>query len=273
LPDADTRSTARLPEAPTSFRVALTGSACYGDCPTYSATLDAEGQVTFVGKQCVARPGVYRKKVSSEQARAFYDQLKNTAYASLNERYYTKTDGCPQVFTDAPTSTWRVDADGTSKALAHDKGCEGVSELEAIDALEPVFQASAEIVDWLRPAPFNCGWQPVAVQAGHYRLSHNGVALGVLTLKSRSFELAACNGQKLQEGEIGADTLRFEVGRWVLLGENESRIKLSEALGDVGAILIDVDLRPDALAPTTARGLRESDEIALELKLDAACSD
>jgi hypothetical protein len=191
----------------------------------------------------------------------------------LNERYTAQTD-CPRgVATDGPTSRWRVEADDSSKPLDYDKGCEGVPELDAIDALEPVFQSTAEISAWLKPAPFNCGWRPVAVQSGSYRLSQNGVALGVLALKNRTFEFMDCKGQNRQRGEIASDSLTFQVGRWVLLGENDTRIKLSEALGDVGAILIEVDARPDALPPTTARGLRESDEITLELTLGAACSN
>jgi Domain of unknown function (DUF6438) len=147
---------AELPKQPANFRIELAGSACFGTCPTYNASIDQDGNVSFTGERCVAQPGTSSKRVPAEDARAIYDALRATKFATLGDRYLRTEDGCSAVATDHPTSTWKVAADEFEKSLVRYHGCMGVAGLPEVDAVEAVFQVRAAIDVWLEPPSPPC---------------------------------------------------------------------------------------------------------------------
>jgi hypothetical protein len=272
--DADGSSAAALPVQPDTFHVELSGTPCFGDCPTYSASIDQDGKVRFVGERCVARPGVFEYEVSAADARAVYDALIATKYASLRDRYVDEEDGC-DVFTDAPTYTWNVLADDRQKPLTRYGGCEGVDGLDDVDAVMSVLHERAEVNRYLKPALFNCDYQPAKVLDVSLQLSRAGVPLAVLKLASSQegwsgdFELSDCSGASTAHGDI-----RLENGRWVLLAEQRTPIALPGALGDAGSLVVDLKSAEKFGADATIRGvraLRETEDVTFDFKVGDAC--
>jgi hypothetical protein len=264
----------QLPEHPETFRIALSGGPCYGSCPTYSASLDQDGNVSFVGETCAARPGVFAHKVSREDAHAVYDALRATAYASLGDRYTTEEDGC-DLWTDSPTYRWEVSADAETKPLERYAGCEGVAGLSEIDAVMQVFHERADILRFLEPPPFECDYGAASVVAASVRLSQAGVARALLKIsnknnRSGSFVLEDCSGVERARGD-----LQIESRRWVLLDESRNAISLPDALGEVGSLVVDLAPAATFNGPVSiagVRGLRADDDLSFDFAPATDCT-
>jgi hypothetical protein len=262
-----------LPEDPATFRIELTGTACEGGCPTYSVAMDQDGNVSFVGEACVARPGVFTQKVAAEDARAVYDALLATPYGELRDRYNEPSE-CPELLVDAPTYSWRVQADGQEKSLVRYAGCDGVPALEEVDAVMRVVHQRSDVARYLYPAAINCMASSSRPFDLELRLSHH-VPIGVLKLESTppapwSLVLRDCTGRELARGTLWQDP-----EHWLLIDERQRPISLPGALGEVGSLLLDIE-QPDvadALPSVRAvRALYNDRELALEFAAGASCA-
>lgn len=270
-------SAPELPSAPASFEIELSGSRCLGDCPVYSVSVNDRGSVTFYGALCVARPGPYHKTVPAKDARAIYDRLRRTPFARMREHYFGKADGCTSTDAgDAPTSSWRVEADDTTKTVERYYGCEGVPTLEQLDALEPIVQELTGIVDWLEPRTPTCGGAPTfEVKEWTFVLGSGGSAVGTLVVHTNyEFELLDCAGEMVQSGVVLTESLiRNAAGRLIFLGADRSPLELPEGLGVVGSVVIDFPLTGTSQQLLAARGLREDDELTLDVTVAGSCAD
>lgn len=250
------------PAMPTTFRIGVHGTRCYGDCPDYSLELDQAGKVTFFGGACAARPGAFTKQVAPADARMLYDGLAATQFWTLGERYVDMQDGCPMLWTDNRNISWNVAIDERSKMLVHYLGCKGLAELDRIDALETLAIQVSGVEPWLRPAPFNCGAGSRTPPYGFalepaYRISQGAQVLGVLVLEADASRWTwnDCAGARLLQGDI-----IFEASRWSLLDPAKHPIQLPGGLGEVGSIVLD---KPEGDAPPRVRALRANDELTL----------
>lgn len=259
-----------LPAQPATFQIILSGSACFGSCPTYSASIDQDGNVKFVGERCVARPGVFTHKVSGRDAQAVYDALYATPYRRLADRYTTKEDGC-LLASDAPTYSWQVSADDASKPLERYRGCEGVKGLAKVDAVMEVLHQHADVVRFLEPSPgFACE------EGGDFRFSETNLRLSlagepraILKIRpkrewSASFTLETCTGEQLAAGDIGT-----EISRWILISEDHEPIAVPGAPGPLGSLVVSV--QPDAPFESV-RGLLEDDEVEFDFAPGESCA-
>lgn len=263
-----------LPVEPAQFSVELSGTACFGDCPTYTVSIDQAGEVRFVGEQCVARPGVFTQRVAPEAARALYDAIVASPYPRLGDRYVTASDGC-NVFTDAPTSRWRVRGDDQEKTLTRYHGCDGVDELLEVDALESLVRTQSAVEAWFRRPDFNCGYQlPKLPSQGRYRLERLGAPVALLTIESANgwsgnFSVRDCAGTETARGDV-----RPEHGRLVLLEAQRGEITLPEDLGSVGSLLIEGEKTGfnQPFVAQRARGLFVDSETEFQLVEAATCT-
>jgi hypothetical protein len=304
-PDASVEPS--LPSDPESFRIQLSGGSCLGDCPSYRVSIDQAGHVEFTGTRCVARPGTYSHDVAAEDARAIYDALSRTEYGRLNERYFSEADGCPEVVTDAPISTWIVTVDGREKRVDVYGGCFGIDALNALRLVEKTVDARSDALRYLEPNPrcLDGGRAPFAT----LRVSKEGTAIAMLELKALSFpdrpplafpsaseyELRDCAGTVIAQGSLHSEgprlvlledlapaitgtapiTLppRADVTSTVLSIPETSPIALP-TIGDVASII--VDLLGDSYAaepqiPVKAHALRQESDVDLDLTPASTC--
>jgi hypothetical protein len=264
-----------LPERPKVFRIELSAGSCLGSCPTYSMSLDQDGYVSFVGEGCLLRPGVWERRIAKADARAVYDALLATSFDSLGDRYEREEDGC-MLITDAPTTVWRVVADGKKKTLKHYGGCLGVAEekLAEVEAIRPLMQERAEVVDLLE-TDSRCPFQVNRIPAATFRMSCDGVALGVVQVTAmyeapRYFELRDCAGAVLAKGDA-----RVQGGRLILLEQDRTTITLPGELGSAASLLLELATPPDSsrepLVPTQARALRDDEDLVFDLMVASSC--
>lgn len=231
-----------LPEAPEHFEIQIAKSECFGSCPVYTARIDEAGEVRFRGEMCVARPGMSMRALTAADARALYDALRASPFAALNPRYADTKDGCKAVSTDGPGTTWRVTVDGVTREVLRYSGCEWLSELEALDALEAEVQSTLQLEDWVGPVRHGCEEAfdrgPFSLRLG---LSYEGTALGTLEPAANGgFVLKGCDGAELVRGVATGDRLDAQVSRWVLQAEDLATLQLPGAVGEVGSVLIRV---------------------------------
>ena len=126
---------------PDDTLITLQRSVCYGACPDYKLTISADGTVTFEGHQFVRVKGKAKKMISAEQLRQLIAEFEKAKYFSLNDKYETERDGCPEVWTDNPWVVTSIRINGKSKSISHYHGCrenrgnalypKGLTELES----------------------------------------------------------------------------------------------------------------------------------------------
>lgn len=65
----------------------LEKTACYGSCPVYTATILADGQVFYEGKQFVDKKGFYTSKMSKKDVRSIDQKLLSIEFFKMEDRY------------------------------------------------------------------------------------------------------------------------------------------------------------------------------------------
>jgi hypothetical protein len=256
---------AQLPAMPATLSVQLQTTACLGTCPVYKVRVDQAGQVSFVGGNCSARPGVFTKTVAPAAVQGFYDSLRASPYFALGNTY-TDPQTCPTLSSDAPGQLWNVIVEGLRKPLSYDEGCMGVPALDAIDALVPQLVAASQVQAWVGDGQ-QCeryrGEAPLGETATRYRLARDGKPLAMLQYNvDRSFELDDCSGAAIATGFARIGTYSS-----ILIDEQERKLELGEL--ELGSIVL---LRPGANEAVVAYGLRESDEVLLGIVEADGCT-
>jgi hypothetical protein len=129
-----------LPQGPIpdDILITLRRSVCYGPCPDYTVTIAADGTVTFEGRQFVKTKGIAKGSLSREGMRQLIAEFERANYFSLNDKYQSAEDGCPEQWTDAPTAVTSIRINGKSKSVLHYHGCQDgqVVYPKALTALE-----------------------------------------------------------------------------------------------------------------------------------------
>lgn len=109
---------------PADTLIMLKRSACFGTCPDYRLTVSADGGVIFEGREFVKVKGVTKGTISLEKVRQLIAQFDSAKYFSLNDKYETEKDGCPEVWTDNPSVVTSIRINGKSKSVSHYHGCQ-----------------------------------------------------------------------------------------------------------------------------------------------------
>ena len=118
---------ARLPAQqpiPTDTLITLERSGCYGECPSYTLTISASGAVTYEGREYVKVKGISRLNISDDKVRQLIAVFDKAQYFSLNDKYETEKDGCPEVWTDSSSAITSIRINGKSKSISHYHGCQ-----------------------------------------------------------------------------------------------------------------------------------------------------
>lgn len=110
-----------VPEANVE-RISFSVEPCFGFCPDFALTVDANGRGTFDGQNFVAAPGVHVFSANPEQLAAFQARLAPFRPAESVAYDYENCDGA--VMTDMPSVavTWHGDG-GEDTELRWYMGC------------------------------------------------------------------------------------------------------------------------------------------------------
>ena len=128
--------------------VSLSRTACYGTCPVYSVTIDADGSITFQGREFVKSLGKQTKH--SETAFAAVTKLvQESGFAQWKERYVNAADGCREHWTDNPSLFIVVDYGDHQKNLHYYRGCRGLEVGEQILKLAEGIDRAADVARWI----------------------------------------------------------------------------------------------------------------------------
>ena len=109
---------------PADTLIMLKRSVCFGTCPDYTLTVSADGGVIFEGREFVKVKGVTKGTISVEKVRQLIAQFDSAKYFSLNDKYETEKDGCPEVWIDNPSAVTSIRINGKSKSVSHYHGCQ-----------------------------------------------------------------------------------------------------------------------------------------------------
>jgi len=109
---------------PADTLITIKRTVCYGTCPDYTVTVAADGAVVFEGRQFVKTKGIAKSNISLDVLRQLLAEFDRVKYFSLNDRYQSAMDGCPEVWTDNPSVITSIRINGKIKSISHYYGCQ-----------------------------------------------------------------------------------------------------------------------------------------------------
>jgi hypothetical protein len=88
-------------------------------------------------------PGTYDVQRSAADTAQLYSNITRRGFLGLQAKYADEDDGCPEVWTDNPTTHYSLKANGREKKVQFYEGCEG--ELPALEALRDIQREITEV--------------------------------------------------------------------------------------------------------------------------------
>jgi hypothetical protein len=97
-------------QVPPDTRIQLERTVCFGMCPAYSVSIDAQGNVTFEGKEFVRVKGVQTDRIPISKVRALLEMADRISFFEMHDHYRAAV-------TDLPTRFVTVTVSGRSKRI------------------------------------------------------------------------------------------------------------------------------------------------------------
>jgi hypothetical protein len=91
---------------PEDVAITLERTACFGTCPVYAVTIDAQGNVVYNGSKFVRVTGRQTGHVAVSRVAAILERAERIRFFDLNDRYreIRHPDGTTSTVTDLPTT-------------------------------------------------------------------------------------------------------------------------------------------------------------------------
>jgi hypothetical protein len=116
-------------EVPSDFQLFITRTGCFGQCPVYELSVNAEGLVRYQGHLNVPNVGRYQKQLSQEQVQSLVLTLKEADFFALDAEY-------DEGVTDLPTVITEAVLDGQRHKLVNRTGPKSIDQLQdRLDAI------------------------------------------------------------------------------------------------------------------------------------------
>ena len=133
-------------KVPADTKIVLERTACYGTCPIYTVTIDANGNTEFVGQDFVAVKGRQEKTIPVDNVASILAEVEKAKFFELNGRYDY------QDWTDSPSAFIAITADGRTKRIEHYYGCKSANEqeLKALTDLAKKIDEAAGTAEWVK---------------------------------------------------------------------------------------------------------------------------
>lgn len=93
------------------FLLRITRTPCYGTCPDFTMTVDANGNVAYTGRNFVDNLGMYSKRISRKQVKQLVQILEEGKFWEYNEVYDN------QGVTDLPSIITECTHNGKSRQV------------------------------------------------------------------------------------------------------------------------------------------------------------
>jgi hypothetical protein len=136
------RADATADKPMTHASVTLRRTTCFGNCPGYTVTLAASGQVSFVG-QAHVQTRQAEGRATPAQAAAIMAAVKRSGMHAMQDSYTSRNDGCEMMMSDQPGVKITVTDTAGSKTVDFYNGCEGA----VADAVKPKLEQLAKTID------------------------------------------------------------------------------------------------------------------------------
>ena len=115
------------------FVITLERTSCFGECPVYTVSIDAGGNVVYEGKKFVRVEGRQTDRIPASRAARLLATAERIGFFELRDRYRTirNPDGTETMVTDLPTTFVTITRGGQTKRVEDYIGApEGLKELE-----------------------------------------------------------------------------------------------------------------------------------------------
>jgi hypothetical protein len=132
--------------APADFRLRMTRGSCLGWCPVYRLTIDANGVVTFEGRENTSVVGIHKRALTSDELHQVIRAVRGIDFFTLGD--YSSRPVCRKLTTDAPAFTITVRINGREKAVRHYAGCHGFDVERQLLAFEDRIDELAGVEAW-----------------------------------------------------------------------------------------------------------------------------
>jgi hypothetical protein len=104
---------------PDDVVIKLERTSCFGECPVYSVSIDAKGNVTYEGTKFVRVEGRQTDRIPVSRVAALLETADRIRFFELNDRYRTirNPDGTETMVTDLPTTIVTIIRAGRSRRV------------------------------------------------------------------------------------------------------------------------------------------------------------
>jgi hypothetical protein len=131
------------PKPPLLATLQRTG--CYGTCPTYLVTVDADGLVEWEGKKFVQSKGRRTAQLSPADLAALKQAFADAKYTTLSGNF-----ACYEMTDNPHAVTSYVDGQRTI-TIDHYYGCRSTPGVNTLTALEDRFDKVVNTAQWIGP--------------------------------------------------------------------------------------------------------------------------
>ena len=106
-------------KVPPDTQIQLRRTSCFGPCPVYTVTIDAHGEVTYVGEKFVRVVGRQTAHIDPSVVAKLLARADSIRFFDLHEAYRViqNPDGSSTTVTDLPTTIVGVTANARSKRV------------------------------------------------------------------------------------------------------------------------------------------------------------
>jgi hypothetical protein len=122
----------QTPAVPEDVTITLERTACFGTCPVYTVTIDAQGNVVYTGTRFVRVIGQKTGRAPVARVAAILKLAETIRFFDLNDRYLEirHPDGSMSTVTDLPTTFVAITQAGSSNRIEDYVGApEGLKDL------------------------------------------------------------------------------------------------------------------------------------------------
>ena len=136
-------------DVPSDTVITLMRTNCFGGCPTYTLSINAEGTVLYDGRTDVKQKGEVKSRISHENLKELIAAFKNINYFDLQGRY-DRGIACPRFLYDMPAAITSLTLNGKKKTVHHANGCLGSKELAQLTWLEGKIDEAVKVDQWIK---------------------------------------------------------------------------------------------------------------------------
>lgn len=129
---------ARAQSVPKDARVSLERTSCFGECPIYSVSIDADGTVVYDGERFVRVEGRRTDRIPVSRVAALLETAGRIGFFDLKGKYSA-------MVTDLPTTFVTIRANGRSKRIE-----DYVGAPDGLHQLERDIDEAARTLRWVR---------------------------------------------------------------------------------------------------------------------------